>query len=317
MTDQTGTTTDNVNSANKVANEMSDPLNKRVIVLRHGGEREIKILLVIENFRLAFYLCFIFLTIVGILLTVYFVEEDDPGAFIRDAFGVESICVYYDYRPSTYVLPSLYTISLMFGNVYALVWIFRVWVAMEEQHVSRCAFVGYCIGFFYVVLSCIFFTTIFAVQPDREEPNTMIVHATPYVNLQVALWVLAVMVTKFGDQVAWKDMGLPCWFYNANYVSIFIQSVTTVYRLVICFNALGDMNGGLWWDPSQTNETIMVFIEIGDWLWLFSVLFYPTFQSAYLSSKGRKTHCIFVSLQDNRKSAIVEAELGQVQPSDM
>jgi len=310
MTDQTGTPAVGANSATKLGNDasMSDLLNKRVIVHSHGGEREIKMLVVVENFRLAFYLGFFFLTLVGVLLTNTFVEEDDPGAFLRDIFGVVTICVYYDFAPSNYVLPSLWSLTLIFIEAYTIVWIFRVWIAMEEQHVSRCAFVGYCIGFSYVFLSFHFFSTIFAVSPDTEEESTMSIHTIPYINLQVALWVMAVMVTKFGDQVAWKHMGLPCWFSNTNYVVICIQSFATVCKMVNTFNCLSDMNGGLWWDPS--NETVMDFISVINQFFLLSTFIYPTFQSAYLSRKGRKTHCVVMSLQDNRKSGIVEAEMG-------
>jgi len=302
MTDQTGTPVTGANSG---------PLNKRVIVHSHGYEREITILIVVENFRLAFYLGFFFITLVGVVLTSAFVEEEDPGAFLREAFGVVSICVYYDYPPSTYVLPSLYSIVLLFVYGYGIVWIFRVWIATEEQHVSRCAFVGYCIGVTYVVLSWSFFSTIFAVAPDIKKPNTMKVHTVPYANFMVALWVMAVMVTKFGDQVAWKHMGLPCWFSYTNYVMIFIQSFVTVGKVVNVINCLGDMNGGVWWDPN-TNETRKSFLNFLDKLFLVTVLLYPTFQSAYLSCMGRKTHCVFMSLQDNRKSGILDKEMRQV-----
>jgi len=173
--------------------------------------------------------------------------------------------------------------------------------------VSRCAFVGYCVGFSYVVLSFIFFTTCFAVQPDMEKPYTMTIHTVPYTNLMIALWVMAVMVTKFGDQVAWKGMGLPCWFSNTNYVMIFIQSVCMVGKVLHHINCLGNLNGGLWWDP-HTNGAVKGFFNLLDWLFDVAVLLYPTFQSAYLSRARYKTDCVFMSLEDNRKSAICDPE---------
>jgi len=309
MTNQSDTPVADANSAAGLADGLTKPdpfKNKRVIVLKHGSQREIKMLLVVENFRFAFYITFYFMLLVGVLLTFAFVEEDDPGSFLRDVFGVVSICVNFDQPPSTYVLPSLWSICLVFVYAYAIVWLFRVWIAMEEQNVSRCSFVGYCIGFSYVVLSFIFFTTVFAVQPERQTPNTMVIHTVPFTNFMIALWVMAVMITHFGNEFVWKNMGLPRWFFVMNRAMLYIQSFVVVGKVLHHINCLSDINGGLWWDPNASGKIV---IDILDKLLLISVLLYPTFQSAYLSGKRSKTDCVFMSLQDNRKSRVLQTEM--------
>jgi len=287
-----------------IANSKLDIFKKkRAAVLVDGREREIMLLIVVENFRLVFYLSFLGIIILGVFLTEVFSNEVDPGKPLRDAFGVVSLCVFFDYPPSTYVLPSLWSITLMFAYLYAIAWIFRVWITMEEGKVSRCSFVGYCIGFSYVVLSFIFFTTIFAVQPDPSKPITIRIHTVPFTNFMVGLWVMAVMVTWYGDHVAWKNMGLPRWFFIMNYVMLCIQSFVVPIKVTSHINCLSDLDGGLWWDPNG-NETLTGFFDLIDQLFLISVLIYPTFQSAYLSCKRTQTHCVFMSLRDDRKSAL-------------
>jgi len=299
----------NEKSANSI--EEQDPFKEnRSIVIEKGIEREIKVLVVVENFRLIFYLSFFFIIIVGVFLTEVLSDEVDPGKPLRDAFGVVSICVFFDYPPSTYVLPSLWSITLMFAYFYAVAWIFRVWVTKEEGKVSRCSFVGYCIGFSYVVFSFIFFTTIFAVQPDPSEPDTMRIHTAPFTNFIVGLWVMAMMVTWYGDQVAWKNMDLPRWFFIMNYVMLAIQSFVVPTKVISHINCLSDLNGGLWWDPNG-DKTPTLFFDFVDQMFLFTVLLYPTFQSAYLSYLRTQTHCVFMTLSDSRKSALSQMEMTQ------
>ena len=86
---------------------------KRLHVNEYGTERSIRLLLVVEEFRLAFYLSFLLINIVAIILTKAFVKGD-YAKLIKDVFGTISICVYYDHPPATYVLPPLWSISLMF-----------------------------------------------------------------------------------------------------------------------------------------------------------------------------------------------------------
>ena len=94
-----------------------------LVVVRKGKEREIRLLVVVENFRLVSYLVFIFITLLGVVLTKVFVDGDYEKP-LRDAFGVVSICVFYDYPPSSYVLPSIWAINLIFLYGYTITSVF-------------------------------------------------------------------------------------------------------------------------------------------------------------------------------------------------
>ena len=122
--------------------------HKRLHVIRKGQEISIKILLVVENFRLGFYLTFLVTVILGAILTITSGPED-YDALLIEVFGVASICMYFDSPPSTYVLPSLWAISLLFIEAYILVSIFRVWVAKEENKVNfKMTLICNCLVFF-------------------------------------------------------------------------------------------------------------------------------------------------------------------------
>ena len=109
--------------------------HKRLHITRNCQEKSIKILLVVENFRLGFYLTFLGIVILGVILTKTY-GPDDYDAVIIATFGISNICVYFDSPPSTYVLPNLWVIALLFMEAYILVSIFRVWMAKEENKVN-------------------------------------------------------------------------------------------------------------------------------------------------------------------------------------
>ena len=121
---------------------------------------------------------------------------------------------------STYVLPTLWSISLFLLYGYVIVSLFRVWVAKEEGKIQQRSFVLWIIASAYVVISFAFLSTIFAVKAIAKDSHTLNLHTVPYTNILIALFVLDVQVTWFGEKVAWKDMKLPkCFLYFNRYVN--------------------------------------------------------------------------------------------------
>lgn len=159
----------------------------------------------------------------------------------------------------------------------------------------------------YVALSLIVFTTIFAVQPDINNPVTIKIHTAPYTNLQAALAVLAVMVTWFGEAVAWKGIDLFPGFSIINFIMLALQITTVPVKLIVHINCMGDVEKGLWYNP-RTSPKINTFFQIYDYIFLVTVIIWPTIQSAYLSYKREKTHCIYAVLMDNRKGQANEED---------
>lgn len=244
------------------------------------------------------------MVVMGVVLTKTNVTGD-YGKLIRDVFGIENLCIYFDYPPSTYVLPSIWSIALMFIYAYAIVSIFRVWVAKEEGKLAHYSFILYVVGFSYVVLSFIVFTTCFSVQPSATDLNKMRIHTAPFTNLIVALWVLSVLVTWFGEKVAWKNVGLPSAVFYFNRFMVLVQTVVVVAKVVHHVNCLTVLDGGLWWDP-KTAVGVNKMAKAADVLLLITLVAWPALKCAYMSFLRYKTHCVYLSFQDNRVAAIKE-----------
>ena len=93
------------------------------------------------------------------------------GTSLRKTFGVVNACVYYDYPPSTYVLPAIWSIAILIFNAYIICSVFRAWVAKREKKMTEFKFWVYTTGLIYVDISNIVFTTIFATKPDEDYPT--------------------------------------------------------------------------------------------------------------------------------------------------
>ena len=231
--DSQNLTTDGANQSNTEDHSCRRGIKVKMV----EREREINLLLVVEDFRLLFWGWYMLLILIGIILTHMYVKENYKMRFF-DVFGALSICVYFDYPPSTYVLTIMWSVSLLIISIYIIASIFCAWIAKEEGKISRVAFYCYNAGLIYIFLSFIIFSIIFAVQPDPSDPYTMWIHTLPFTNLMYALWIFALLVTWFGLKVAWCELNLPGWFIVATHSVWVGQSLTVPLRTMIQINAL-------------------------------------------------------------------------------
>ena len=165
------------------------------------GEKEITFFAVVEMFRFLVYLWFVFIMMTGILLTFFFTEEEYEE-IIKTVFGSVNVCVFFDFAPSIYVLPSLFAFWPVLVFLYTVASIFRAWISKEEKRISKFAFSIYSIVFVYFTISTAIFSTSIAVQPDLEKPETIKLHTLPFTNMVVALTVLQISISWFGIQVS-------------------------------------------------------------------------------------------------------------------
>jgi len=301
-------------------------LNPVIEVLEEANEKEIRISVVVENFRAMFFWCLLLVLGTGMVLTKVFVETDHT-AIIMDVFGGTNLCTYLDFPPATYILPFLWLFPMMYGITYCTVSMFRIGIAFEEQKITGVAKVLLCITHIYCILSLMAFTICFAVSPDRQDPTTMIVHTIPYINLKNALAVLQIAVVWFGQRVAWnKEGGIkelwpswwPGWFpaWKTLFITIswchaaILLLVQTISNIMI-INGLGDMGAqnldgqGVWWDVRGPNYKVVwdIFTNVGSGV--LGILF-PLIQAQYLAYLGTKniseTHAVTFSVTDNRKA---------------
>ena len=299
------------------------------------SEKEIELSVVVEFFRFIFYTWFCIIVFVGMALTYGVTVKDNEEFYklIESVFGAVNICAYFDFQPSTYILPSMYAIQLILIYKYSLLSVFRAWIARLENKISGRAFFIYCISFIYFCFSAAIFSTIFAVQPDPKDPKTIVIHTLPFTNFVISITILQIAVTWFGRNVSWKGLShrskLTKRLWTAfTYICLSILIVTSTFKVVLQINALSDVgklniatnqtqikniseeytepepNFGKWFNVHEHK----VLLQIMDKLWLLAALVIPMFQSGYLTFKTFDTHLIIFTIRDNRRANIAGIE---------
>ena len=291
--------------------ESNNPaISRRLRIDNNNGEHSLNMVLVVEDFRLIFYLGHTLLIVVGVILTEAFTDEDHHG-ILKDVYGITNTCAFYDFAPSTYVLPFLWGFLLIVAVIYVVLAIFRVRVSCLEKKLTKREEVSLILAYVYVGLSFVWFGVCFAVQPDRAAPITMIMHTIPYANFRLCECVLQTAVVYFGVRVAWVGLKFPRWFIVGSIVHIVLLVVTTACVAVFALNAMLDMGEknlvgkGIWW--SVRNENSKLFGEIVvNWssYGLSNVL--PLLQVIYICRHGTNTRAAVFAVSDNRRSAYEE-----------
>ena len=291
------------------------------------NESAIDFKIVVEEFRFYWYLLFCVMTLLGYILTVNFAESyfgcDKYPALLTSVFGSLNMCVYYDFPPVTYVLPSLYSIVVVLAYLYVIAAIFRAWISKEENRISNLAFKIYSGVLVYFALSISFFSTIFAVPPNLGEGSeTVQIHTLPYSNLCVALCSLQICVTWFGVNVAWTELNAPKLFKLCSIGCVGLLTFTAISKIILHINALGDVgecNPGKNWkelicqSPNANDicgkgliwrvhsEEAIIFSRLVEWTFRLSALVAPLFQTGYLYFRHFRTHHIIFSVRDNKE----------------
>ena len=312
---------------------VNEAITKWFTIKKKGVEREIEFSVVVEFFRFIFYTWFVIIVITGIALTYGVTIKTNETFYetIEGVFGSVNICAFFDFPPSTYFLPAMYAIQLLIIYQYSFLSVFRAWIARLENKISNLAFLSYSGTFLYFCLSAALFSTIFAVQPNPKEPNTVIIHTLPFTNLIIALTSLQIAVTWFGRNVSWKGLKHSnkltkrlCRAFT--YTCLALLILTSLFKVVHQINALADiihedhnhLNNttelptekkykphGLWFDVHAHKA----LLQLVDKLWLLAALVGPMLQSGYLTFKTFHTHLIIFKVRDNRRANPRESEV--------
>ena len=295
----------------KQISESYHNMTKWFSVKKKGLEREIEISVVVEFFRFLFYLWFVMIVGVGITVTygVTAVSMKTAGnetfyEVIEGVFGSVNICAFFDFPPATYILPTMYAILLLLLYQYAIVSVLRAWMALEENKITQKEFVIYTYAFLYFALSAAMFSTIFAVQPNPGNPDTIIIHTLPFTNLIIALTVLQIAVTWFGRTVSWKGLKHKNKLTKrllrlCTYICLGTLILTTIFKVIHQINSLGDLkNNGLWFNVHNHKP----LLQLIDKTWLLAALVGPMMQSGYLTFKTFHAHLIIFTVRDNRRA---------------
>ena len=275
-------------------------------------DQQIRISIVVENFRTLFYWFFLFTVLLGMFLTKTFAK---PGSAIilTNVFGASNICANFDFPPATYLLPFFWIFPMFASVTYNIVSMFRIRIANAEGRITKKSTKLLFMAHLYFIFSIMVFSTIFAVSPDPEEPVTMLVHALPYINLKIAMFVLQLAVVWFGTKVSWRKLKFPGFirkdcFIAFSWAHVVLQCITMLVSNITIINALGDMGEanlvgkGLWWSV-HSDHSMNTFSDIfTNKASFFLNILYPLMQSQYLSYRGAQniadTHAVIISIKN-------------------
>ena len=173
---------------------------------KEGEERKFSIFIVIELLRLLFWTWYLCIIVVGLALTVTFVEVDYKK-LVASLVGSVNVCVYFDFPPSTYVIPSMYALFPVITFLYCSSSILRAWISKEQNKISTASLIPYSSAFIYFFCSSLTFSTVFANPPDTSKlPQSFIIHTITFTNVVVSMAALQIAVTWFNRKVAWKNI---------------------------------------------------------------------------------------------------------------
>ena len=235
-----------------------------------------EIRLVVEKLRLMGYASFWCVVMTGYLLTRLFSDLDLQDSHLMHVFGYNNICVYFDYPPSTYVLPMLWAFTL----VILLIYIVTHWLHMKaELKLGRLT-----PGLYktlsglkaFEAIALISFSTSFAVSPE-DHNHTMFVHTLPFFLLQLGLVSLAMSNTLHGIKSGyWRRLGLPSWFTSGAVIYCIIFAIIVAFKIPVAANAL---TGGLWWVQSTS---LIDLAKLLDQLFFVFAAMIPMVKAMYL-----------------------------------
>ena len=280
------------------------------------SEHLIRITTVVESFRVLFYYGLLVTFGIGFLLTYLYVDHDHTS-IIKDVFGGLHIATYFSYPPASYVAPLVYLFPMFAMWAYNVCSMVLIWISYHEERIGSIQYKLLTASHLYAMFSVAWLGTSFAVQPEREQPESMYFAALPYLNAKIALCFLQIGVVWFGGAVSWKNLFDPCgrkFFLVISWVHVVLYFLSTAIGALFVVNGLGDMgenlNGhGLWW--SVKDETMAgcfnVFVDKLGFLLGFMI---PLLQSSYLKYQGTKdlskNHNIIFYVSDDQQSATIK-----------
>lgn len=230
------------------------------------------LVIVVERWRLRGYQCFWIMIVVGVLLTKAFSGIDEGDTVLQEVFGYNSICLYFDFPPSNYILPLFWAITASCMLVNAGGSILRAQSYWAKGHIDEfwCKTLGRIKLF--EISGLIAFSMVFAVSPERWD-HTLVIHTLPFLYLQLVLVSLSVSTTIEGLKSGYfRRLELPPWFdsLQTGHCILLLSVVVVKVPWAIITMARGKPTGSI------------ALARFFDFLFLFCAVVYPLIKTAYL-----------------------------------
>ncbi len=264
----------------------------------------LKLRLVVEKLRLNAYIGFWIVVAVGIFLTTRFSGVILSDTLLVKVFGYNNICVYFDFPPSTFFLPTLWAFTL----VFLLMYICAHWLQMRNEvaqgNLSRGLYRTLTGLKAFEACTMIIFSTIFAVNPQGPD-HTLWIHTIPFFLLQVGLVSLAMSNTVHGIKSGyWTRLGLPTWFGKAAVVYCVLFMLVVLFKIPYAANAMATavhnagveagnaLSDGVWFTMTSSLKTIAQRVDL---LFLIFAAVVPMLKTLYLlKTKGDRLEVVYL-----------------------
>lgn len=203
-----------------------------------------------EKVHLIAYLDFWIVIAVGMMLTSY-TDLDVMNTPLVRVFGYNNVCVNFDFAPSSYALPYIYAVTLIFLILFQIVQYLSLRAHYQAGRLGQCMYQFLSKSLFFTSFTLIFFSTIFAVNPklEDEDPDhiTLILHTLPFSVLQVGVTVQAVNIALQHYSIDyWSLLGLNGTVGNiCQIVNIVASIIVITFKIIVAWNA---MLGKPWFD---------------------------------------------------------------------
>jgi len=234
------------------------------------------IVIVVEKLRLLGYAGFWIVVLTGIVLTKLFSHVDMQHNLLTEVFGYNNICVYFDSPPSTYILPFLWAVTLVFLLSYLAAHWLQLKSEVQQGTLSPALYRVLTRLKLFEAFSMVIFSTIFAVPPEGWD-HTLYIHTAPFFVLQLGMVSLALSNTLHGLKGGyWHRLGLPAWFNRGAVVYCVLFVLVVGFKIPAATNA---MAGSPWWEQTPAFKLVAQGV---DRLFMLLAAVMPMMKSAYL-----------------------------------
>ena len=94
-------------------------------LMNQPQEKSLKIPVKVQALKLGTYVAFLVLNIIAIICTFAVNGGIPEPNVVKEAFGANMICLFYDFPPASYILPPFWAICVLMGTSYTLTSILR------------------------------------------------------------------------------------------------------------------------------------------------------------------------------------------------
>merc|ERR1711971_1281259 len=96
-----------------------------------------------EALRMFFYIGFFVFATIAIFVTVTWSDIDYDDNIIKQTYGVNQICIFFDYAPFSHFGATLWLPNVFFITAYLVLDLFRIYDAKNDGQLSVAFYRGY------------------------------------------------------------------------------------------------------------------------------------------------------------------------------